>query len=102
MSILLCMRGAIESAITRYPIRSDTLSYPQYGPLSSDEGPSTAIIVPYGSLVARSRERAAITSEFEAAPLAVSHGVGLVCSGTALYEVRVTENKFIGTSEFFT
>jgi hypothetical protein len=32
-----------------------------------------------------------MTSGFDAAPLAVIHGVGLVWSGTALYDVSVTE-----------
>ena len=45
--------------------------------------------------MARSPERAAITCEFEYAPLAVINGVLSVWSGTALYAVDFTVNVFV-------
>ena len=65
-----------------------TISYPQE--LFETDGPMTSIIVPKGNSSARLRERAATTSGLEYAPEAVSRGLLSVCSGTALYAVRVT------------
>src|SRR3989344_528576 len=94
MSILLRMRSCMVSAMTRYPMRCATEPNPHEFDLAGD---SMAMIVPNGRSLARSRERAAMTSGFVHAPEAVTIGLLSVCSGTALYAVSFTVRVFSGT-----